>query len=53
VWAGDSVIVDAERVTPLDLPTFQAMRLQRVFGRGSLAARESMQPPADTSGAAL
>jgi uncharacterized membrane protein len=52
VWVGDSVIVETERLTELDLPTFNAMRLQRVFGRGSLAARESALPPPDMSGAA-
>jgi uncharacterized membrane protein len=52
VWVGDSVIVETERLTELDLPTFQAMRLQRVFGRGSLAVRANVKPPPQTTGAA-
>jgi len=33
-WSGASVIVDAARVTPLDLPPHQAVSLLRVMGRG-------------------
>lgn len=48
VWAGGSVIVDANRVSYLNLPTYQAMRLLRVFGRGSLKVRgESADPHRD------
>jgi len=34
-WSGASVIVDAGRVTPLDLPPHQAVSLLRVMGRGT------------------
>lgn len=37
-WGGSTVIVEVDRVKMLDLPTFQAVRLQRTFGRGTLAA---------------
>lgn len=37
-WAGTSVIVDADRVTALNLPTHQAVGLLRVLGRGTLPA---------------
>ncbi len=33
-WSGTSVIVDADRVTALDLPPHQAVSLLRVMGRG-------------------
>ncbi|MEP1613250.1 MAG: hypothetical protein ABJL72_15160 [Roseobacter sp.] len=36
-WAGSSVIVDETRVHALNVPTYQAVKLMRVFGRGSLA----------------
>ena len=34
-WSGASVIVDADRVTTLDLPPHQAVSLLRVMGRGT------------------
>lgn len=33
-WSGSSVMVDAARVTPLDLPPHQIVSLLRVMGRG-------------------
>ena len=38
-WSGSSVVVAAERVTYLNMPAHQAVKLMRVFGRGSVAAR--------------
>lgn len=43
VWTGETVIVDADRVEALDLPTWRVVRLMRGFGRGSLAARAEAQ----------
>ncbi|MEM1351823.1 MAG: hypothetical protein AAGF27_05740 [Pseudomonadota bacterium] len=46
-WAGSSVIVENERVTYLDVPTFEATRFLRAFGRGGLAARQRLLPKAE------
>ena len=35
-WSGSSVVAAADRITPLDIPAHQAVKLMRVFGRGSL-----------------
>ncbi|MEM6312072.1 MAG: hypothetical protein AAF754_18755 [Pseudomonadota bacterium] len=37
-WAGSTIIVDAERVRKLDMPTHKTVKLMRVLGRGSLQA---------------
>ncbi len=43
-WSGSTVIVDSARVQPLDLRTHQAVKLMRVLGRGSLAAKHKALP---------
>jgi uncharacterized membrane protein len=35
-WSGSTIIVNLERITPLDMPTHQAVKLMRTMGRGSL-----------------
>ncbi|GAB5376435.1 MAG: DUF502 domain-containing protein [Acuticoccus sp.] len=45
-WSGTSVIVDAERVTPVNLPTHQVVGLLRVLGRGTLPVIKSDTPEA-------
>lgn len=37
-WSGSTVIVDKNRVSYLSLPTYQAMKLLRSMGRGTLAS---------------
>ena len=37
-WSGASVLVDAARLTPIDLETFQAERLMKTLGRGTAEA---------------
>lgn len=41
-WSGITVVADAERVQYLNLPTHQALKLMRTFGRGTLAARRAL-----------
>ncbi|MEX0287427.1 MAG: hypothetical protein AB3N23_22705 [Paracoccaceae bacterium] len=38
-WSGSTVIVDVSRVTMLNVPTHQAVKLMRLLGRGSLALK--------------
>lgn len=38
-WSGSSAIVSADRITRLNVPTHQAVKLMRTFGRGSLDVR--------------
>ena len=40
-WSGSTVVVEAHRVHRLDIPTHQVVRLMRVFGRGTLARRQT------------
>lgn len=37
-WSGSTIIVDKSRVTYLSIPTYQAMKLLRGMGRGTLAS---------------
>jgi len=41
-WSGSTVVADAERVQYLNLPTHQALKLMRTFGRGTLTARRAL-----------
>lgn len=53
VWSGASVIVEQERIRYLDISIHHAMKLLRVFGRGSLEVhakneggeKTALQPP--------
>jgi uncharacterized membrane protein len=38
-WSGTTIVVEVARVRRLDLPTHQAVKLSRAFGRGTLAVR--------------
>jgi uncharacterized membrane protein len=42
-WSGGTVVVDTERVQYLNLPTHQAIKLMRTFGRGTLGARSALE----------
>ncbi|MEL6807481.1 MAG: hypothetical protein AAFO97_06845 [Pseudomonadota bacterium] len=48
-WAGSTIIVDAERVRKLDLPTHKTVKLMRVLGRGSLQVANGIANPDDRS----
>jgi uncharacterized membrane protein len=41
-WSGGTVVVNSDRVQALNLPAHQAVKLMRTFGRGTLAARASL-----------
>lgn len=43
-WSGSTVVVDIARVRPLNMPVHQTVKLMRVLGRGSLAARTAENP---------
>lgn len=47
-WSGSSAVVDQERVTYLNVPAHQAVKLMRIFGRGSIDMRaQALAAPAD------
>ncbi|MEO1557388.1 MAG: hypothetical protein AAFS01_13220 [Pseudomonadota bacterium] len=48
-WAGSTIIVDAERVRKLDLPTHKTVKLMPVLGRGSLQVANGIANPDDRS----
>lgn len=35
-WSGSAILVDLDRIEPLDMPTHKAVKLLRVLGRGSI-----------------
>ena len=46
-WSGTSLIVDADRVTNLNLPPHQVVSLLRVMGRGSAKLSLSATQPVE------
>lgn len=44
-WSGVTVVVDIDRVMPLDLPTHQVTALLRMLGRGTQAALANPDKP--------
>lgn len=38
-WSGATILVDPARLTPMQIPTHQAVKLMRVLGRGTLKLR--------------
>jgi uncharacterized membrane protein len=48
-WSGSTVVADTERVQYLHLPTHQALKLMRTFGRGTLAARIALDTGAEAT----
>lgn len=43
-WSGSTAIVEADRVTPLNVPSHQAAKLLQMLGRGSLDALGQSRP---------
>lgn len=39
-WSGSTVIVTLDRISPINLPMHQVVKLMRVMGRGSLAVKQ-------------
>lgn len=47
-WSGSAILVDLDRIEPLDMPTHKAVKLLRVLGRGSINLHTTAKETAPT-----